>query len=77
MEPDSCMAKTRDVTKFAILLFISGVVEMSRDRAMRAVEADGSLESADVKVCTLNLSLACTDTSRLLLSYALWPALLS
>jgi len=26
---------------FAILLFISGVVEMSRDRAMRAVEAGG------------------------------------
>jgi hypothetical protein len=35
---------------FAILLFVSGVVGMLRDRAMRAVKAGVGLESDDVKV---------------------------
>jgi hypothetical protein len=35
---------------FAILLFVGGVVGMLRDRAMRAVESGGGLESDDVKV---------------------------
>lgn len=36
---------------FAILLFISGVIGMLRDRAIKAIEAGGWLESDDVKVC--------------------------
>lgn len=35
---------------FAILLFVGGVVAMLRERAIRAVEAGGGLESDDVKV---------------------------
>ncbi|KAK3179824.1 hypothetical protein K4F52_008741 [Lecanicillium sp. MT-2017a] len=35
---------------FAILLFISGVIGMLRDRAIKAIEAGGWLESDDVKI---------------------------
>lgn len=35
---------------FAILLFVGGVVAMLRERAIRAVEAGGGLESDDVKI---------------------------